>query len=56
MARFQRQRDKITEALTATVDHREMVQLGDELAAAQAALDEAEEIWLSLAEASESGR
>ena len=54
MARLQRERDKVTEALAGTSDHREMVRLGDELAAAQVALDEAEERWLALAEEAES--
>jgi ATP-binding cassette subfamily F protein uup len=54
MARLQRQRDKITESLTGASDHREMTRLGDELAAAQSALEQAEERWLSLAEATES--
>ena len=54
MVRRQRQRDKIAEALTSTSDHAEMARLGDELAAAQAALDEAEERWLALAEEAES--
>lgn len=55
MVRWQRQRDKITEALTGAVDHVEMTRLGGELAEAQAALDEAEEHWLALAEQAESG-
>jgi ABC transport system ATP-binding/permease protein len=55
MARLQRQRDKITESLTGASDHREMTRLGDELAAAQSALEQAEERWLELAEATESG-
>ncbi len=53
MARCQRQRDRITEALTATADHQELTRLGGELAEAQRALDEAEERWLSLAEQAE---
>jgi predicted nucleic acid-binding Zn-ribbon protein len=56
MARAQRQRDRITEALTATADHREITRLGEELAAAQAVLDQAEEHWLDLAEGLEAGR
>jgi ABC transport system ATP-binding/permease protein len=55
MIRLQRQRDRITEALTGAVDHVEMTRLGGELADAQAALDEAEERWLALAEEAESG-
>jgi len=55
MARLQRQRDRITEALTGATDHLEMTRLGGELAEAQSALDAAEEQWLALAEAAESG-
>ena len=55
MVRLQRQRDNITEALTSTVDHQELNRLGNELATAQAALDQAEERWLSLAEGAEGG-
>ena len=55
MTRWQRQRDRVAEALTGAVDHREMTRLGSELAKAQAALDRAEEQWLTLAEAAESG-
>jgi predicted nucleic acid-binding Zn-ribbon protein len=54
--RLQRQRDRITEALAATTDHRELHRMGGELSEAQAALDRAEENWLTLAEQSESGR
>jgi ATP-binding cassette subfamily F protein uup len=53
MVKLQRQRDKIAEALTATHDHVEMNRLGAELAAAQAALSDAEETWLVLAEDAE---
>jgi ABC transport system ATP-binding/permease protein len=53
MVKLQRQRDKIAETLTGTHDHVEMNRLGAELAAAQAALSEAEEIWLTLAEEAE---
>jgi ABC transport system ATP-binding/permease protein len=56
MVRAQRQRDRVTEALTATADHREITRLGEELATAQAALDRAEEHWLDLAEGLEAGR
>ena len=56
VARLTRERDQIIESLTATNDHREMTRLGGELAGAQAALDEAEETWLALAEEAESGR
>jgi ATP-binding cassette subfamily F protein uup len=54
MVRRQRQRDRITDALTTTSDHQELTRLGGELAEAQRALDEVEERWLSLAEEAES--
>ncbi|HEY6623657.1 MAG TPA: ABC-F family ATP-binding cassette domain-containing protein [Acidimicrobiales bacterium] len=54
MTRLQRQRDRVAEAVAGAVDHREMTRLGIELAEAQAALDTAEEQWLTLAEAAES--
>jgi ABC transport system ATP-binding/permease protein len=54
MLRLQRQRDRVTEALTGAADHVEMARLGGELTAAQAALGEAEEHWLALAEEAES--
>jgi hypothetical protein len=53
MVKLQRQRDKIVEALTGVDDHVEMNRLGAELAAAQAALSDAEETWLALAEDAE---
>jgi ATP-binding cassette subfamily F protein uup len=53
ITRLQRQRDKITDALTGTQDHVEMNRLGAELTAAQGALNEAEERWLALAEEAE---
>jgi ATP-binding cassette subfamily F protein uup len=53
MVRLQRQREKITEALTEAGDHHEMTRLGAQLTEAQRALDEVEERWLSLAEAAE---
>jgi ATP-binding cassette subfamily F protein uup len=53
MARLERQREGITEALIAAQDHQEMTRLGAELAEAQRALDRAEERWLSLAEEAE---
>ena len=55
MVRLQRQRDRVTEALTAATDHQEMSRLGRELSDAQGALDEAEEKWLSLAEKANRG-
>ncbi len=48
------ERDKIAERLTGLHDHEEMRRLGAELAAAQTALNEAEETWLALAEQAES--
>jgi ATP-binding cassette subfamily F protein uup len=56
VGRLERHRDRITDALTGTADHREMARLGDELNAAQTELDRAEERWLELAERSESAR
>ena len=53
MVKLQRQRDRIVEELTGVTDHVEMNRLGAELAAAQAALSDAEEIWLTLAEDAE---
>ena len=53
MARLERQRDRINEALTAAADHQEMTRLGERLAEAQQDLDQAEERWLSLAEEAE---
>jgi ABC transport system ATP-binding/permease protein len=55
VTRLTRRRDEIIESLTALVDHVEMARLGGELTGAQAALDEAEETWLALAEEAESG-
>ena len=53
MVKLQRKRDKMIEALTGVDDHVEMNRLGAELAAAQAALSDAEETWLALAEDAE---
>lgn len=49
MVRLQRQRDRLTQTLTAATDYQEMARLGDELGALQARLDAAEEAWLALA-------
>ena len=54
MARRQRRRDAVTRSLTEAGDRLEMARLGAELTAAQRALDEAEERWLTLAEEVES--
>jgi len=53
MVKLQRQRDKVVEELTGARDHVEMNRLGAELAAAQAALSDAEDTWLNLAEEAE---
>jgi ATP-binding cassette subfamily F protein uup len=55
MARLQRQRERVEEALTVSVDHQDMTRLGSELAGVQSALDEAEETWLALALEAEEG-
>ena len=46
--------DAITRSLTEARDHREMTRLGMDLAEVRRALDDAEERWLTLAEAAES--
>jgi ABC transport system ATP-binding/permease protein len=56
MARLERQRAEITDALVGATDHQDMHRLGAELDRVQAALSAAEERWLSAAEAAESGR
>jgi hypothetical protein len=53
MVKLGRQRDELVKALTGVHDHVEMNRLGAELAAAQAALSDAEETWLALAEDAE---
>jgi ATP-binding cassette subfamily F protein uup len=53
VTRLQRQRDKITGRLAEATDHVQLRTLGVELAAAQGELDQAEELWFSLAEAVE---
>jgi ATP-binding cassette subfamily F protein uup len=53
MVKLQRQRDNVVEELTGARDHVEMNRLGAELAAAQAALSDAEDTWLNLAEEAE---
>jgi ATP-binding cassette subfamily F protein uup len=55
MARLQRQRVQVEEALAVAVDHRDMTRLGSELKVVQGALDEAEETWLALAVEVEAG-
>ncbi|HWE70349.1 MAG TPA: ABC-F family ATP-binding cassette domain-containing protein, partial [Acidimicrobiales bacterium] len=56
VARLHRRKEQLTEALAGAAGHAEMAEVGSELAAAQASLDEAEEQWLALAEAAESAR
>jgi ATP-binding cassette subfamily F protein uup len=56
VARLHRRKEQLTEELAGAVGHAEMAEVGSELAAAQASLDEAEEQWLALAEAAESDR
>jgi ATP-binding cassette subfamily F protein uup len=56
MVRLQKERDRLTDSLAATPDHRRLVELGRELTRAQADLDRAEEEWLALAEEAEGGR
>jgi ATP-binding cassette subfamily F protein uup len=53
MERLRRQRDRISESLTTAAGYEEMHRLGSELDTAQAALTEAEEDWLELAEEAE---
>jgi ATP-binding cassette subfamily F protein uup len=53
MAAASRQRDTLLADLGAATDHRELTRLGDELTAAQARLDQAEEAWLALADEAE---
>jgi ATP-binding cassette subfamily F protein uup len=57
LARLGRRRDQLNEALVVpTADHLELARLGAELTGVQAALDEAEERWLELAEEAEARR
>jgi ATP-binding cassette subfamily F protein uup len=56
LARLQRRRDQLSTSLQGLVDYAEAARVGAELTDAQAALDEAEERWLALAEEAESGR
>jgi ATP-binding cassette subfamily F protein uup len=46
-------RDELTAQLSAGLDHRELSALGERLTAAQAAVDAAEEAWLTLADEAE---
>ncbi len=56
LARLTRERDRVAEAFETTGDHRDLARLGEELAAAQADLDRAEERWLAVAEEAETDR
>ena len=56
VARLHRQQERLTEALAGAAGHAEMARVGSELADVQARLNEAEDQWLSLAEAAESNR
>ncbi len=56
LVRKQKQRDDIVSVLAGAEDYQEIRRLGQELDAAQSALDEAEETWLTLAEQAEDGR
>jgi hypothetical protein len=49
LATTTRVRDSLNVRLAAADDHREVARLADELAAAQRAMDAAEEAWLELA-------
>jgi ATP-binding cassette subfamily F protein uup len=55
LARLERRQEEISEALIGTVDYVELRRIGEELATVQAELREAEEVWLTLAEAGEAG-
>jgi ATP-binding cassette subfamily F protein uup len=54
LTRLERQREKILEALASTVEYTALTSLGDDLAAVQAEVSQAEDAWLALAEAAES--
>jgi ATP-binding cassette subfamily F protein uup len=56
MSRLTQDRDRWAEALAAARDHQQMADAGSQLATAQAALDETEELWLAVAEEAESSR
>jgi ATP-binding cassette subfamily F protein uup len=53
MAAATPRRDSLLADLGAATDHRELTRLGDELTAAQARVDQAEEAWLTLADEAE---
>ena len=56
MSRLTRDRDRLAEALASATDHQQMAEVGSQLATVQAALDEAEEMWLAVAGEAESSR
>jgi ATP-binding cassette subfamily F protein uup len=56
LARLSRRRDQLSESLSGLADWSEADRIGTELTRAQAALDEAEERWLALAEEAEATR
>jgi predicted nucleic acid-binding Zn-ribbon protein len=53
MAAATQRRDALLVDLGTATDHRELTRLGDELTAAQACVDQAEEAWLALADEAE---
>jgi ATP-binding cassette subfamily F protein uup len=53
MAAATQRRDALLADLGTATDHRELTRLGDELTAAQACVDQAEEAWLALADEAE---
>jgi ATP-binding cassette subfamily F protein uup len=56
LTRLERKRVEILEQLSVTVEHTELTRLGGDLAEVQSELRQAEDRWLTLAEAAESGR
>jgi ATP-binding cassette subfamily F protein uup len=54
VTRLERQREKLLAQLTVTAGHTELTRLGGDLAAVQDELRQAEDTWLTLAEAAES--
>jgi hypothetical protein len=48
-----KRRDAVAAELAEAIDHRELGALGERLAAAQVAVDHAEEAWLALADEAE---
>jgi ATP-binding cassette subfamily F protein uup len=54
MSRLTRDRDRLAAALAAAAGHQQMADAGSQLAIVQAALEEVEELWLTVAEEAES--